>query len=253
MDSNNRTNQNNLNLADQLKPYLKASPFIIISILLCTVLAFIYLRYAVNEYSADTSVIIKDTQMGGGISEQLALGDIDAFGASYNSLENEMEILKSKRLIEDVINKLDLATSYQVLGNIKDSYVYKQSPILIKRLTDSLHYKIDKPIHIFLKNPTDEAVNYKLSDKGSWKSIKFGSPLLIGDRFEIILLPNLSNKNNQESLENLSEKEFQFTLMPISKTILSYQSNLKLSKPDKRSSALILSITNPNKEKAIDF
>ncbi|PQJ18532.1 GumC family protein [Nonlabens tegetincola] len=253
MDSNNRTNQNNLNLADQLKPYLKASPFIIFSIFLCTVLAFIYLRYAVNEYSADTSVIIKDTQMGGGISEQLALGDIDAFGASYNSLENEMEILKSKRLIEDVINKLDLATSYQVLGNIKDSYVYKQSPILIKRFTDSLHYKIDKPIHIFLKNPTDEAVNYKLSDKDSWKSIKFGSPLLIGDRLEIILLPNLSNKNSQESLENLSEKEFQFTLKPISKTILSYQSNLKLSKPDKRSSALKLSITNPNKEKAIDF
>ncbi|WP_167341857.1 GumC family protein [Nonlabens sp. SY33080] len=254
MESNHNTSQKNINLADQLKPYLKASPFILLSIIFCVVVAFIYLRYTVNEYSADASVIIKDTQMGGGISEQLALGDIDAFGASYNSLENEMEILKSKRLIEDVINKLDLATTYQVLGNIKDSYVYKESPIIIKPLTDSLHYKIEKPIKIFLKDSNDENINFRLSEKDPWQNIKFGSPLSIAEDIEILLLPNISkshhNKSDNVNVDNL---EFQFKLSPIKRTILSYQSKLKLEKIDKRSSALKLTFTNANKTKAVDF
>ncbi len=46
-------------------------------------------------------------------------------------MDNEIEVLKSHRLLERVANNLNLGTTYFLVGNIKTSELWKDKPIKI--------------------------------------------------------------------------------------------------------------------------
>ncbi|MDF2379950.1 polysaccharide biosynthesis tyrosine autokinase [Nostoc ellipsosporum NOK] len=97
--------------------------------------AFIYLRYATRIYSAGGSMLIKNDQ---GKSTDRA--DDILFGPSrVQSIQNEIEVLKSQPLMQRVVKKLDLCFSYTAKGKIKDLNVYKSSPFIAQafEITDS--------------------------------------------------------------------------------------------------------------------
>lgn len=101
-------------------------------ILIMLVIAFFYLYCTTPNYRVSSSIILKDVRnqrrtsiISGG--EELQLHTLGAI----NNLDNEIYIIKSRSTISNVINRLNLHTSYIVKGRIKSSDLYTNSPIIV--------------------------------------------------------------------------------------------------------------------------
>ena len=71
------------------------------------------LRYSTPKYSASTSIMIKDNQKSGISKELEAFKDMGIVGGgSTNNTDNEIEILKSRKIIGNVVDSLNLTISY---------------------------------------------------------------------------------------------------------------------------------------------
>ena len=135
--ANNKTELANLSVRDLFYKYIRFFPFFLLSVALALLIAFTYLRYAVQIYKAGGSMLIKsetNSRGGGDKVEDLIMG-----GNRTENIQSEIEILKSRPLMTRVVEKLDLQFSYTALGRIKDQNVYKLVPFLIEafKIADS--------------------------------------------------------------------------------------------------------------------
>jgi len=118
-----------------LMAFLRNWYWIAICALIGFVLARLYLRYTEPVYQANCQVLIKeDGESGGVLSEEAVLEEIGLL-RSGNNLNNEMQILKSRTLMAQVVDELGLGVRYYGLVRIKNSEVYTDSPIRV----DSIH------------------------------------------------------------------------------------------------------------------
>lgn len=120
----------NLSLKDLFYKYIRFLPLFILSVALSLLVAFMYLRYAGQIYSAGGSMLIKSESNN---SRSDKVEDILTSNRSQN-IQSEIEILKSRPLMIRVVDKLELQFSYLAKGRIKDQNVYKQAPFIIQPL-----------------------------------------------------------------------------------------------------------------------
>lgn len=128
----NKSELANLTVRDLFYKYIRFFPFFILSVALALLVAFIYLRYAGQVYSAGGSMLIKSETNSRASSDKVE--DIITGGSRSGNIESEIEILKSRPLMTRVVNKLNLQFSYIAQGRIKDQNVYKQAPFSIQAL-----------------------------------------------------------------------------------------------------------------------
>jgi tyrosine-protein kinase Etk/Wzc len=135
-------------------------PLLILFVLLSIAAAYAYLRYATPMYEAAAKIIIKDNKRGGdgsNIMEQLNII------ASNKDVENEIEVLKSRALMENVVKKLRLYAPLSQKGKVKAVDAYILSPITVEaRNTDSIvevekvNFTYDKITKTVLLNDKDK-------------------------------------------------------------------------------------------------
>lgn len=135
--SGSRSELSNLSVKDLFYKYIRFLPFFILSVAIALLVAFVYLRYAAQVYSAGGSMLIKsesNSRAGSDKVEDLIMGN-----ARAENIQSEIEILKSKPLMARVVRKLDLQYTTIAKGRIKDQNVYKQAPFNIQtfRIADS--------------------------------------------------------------------------------------------------------------------
>jgi tyrosine-protein kinase Etk/Wzc len=96
-----------INLRDELGKYLTHWKWFVIGAILALIGAYMYLRYTTTQYSAITSIMIKDNQKSGISAELAAFEDLGIIGGgSANNPDNEIEILKSRKIIGNVVDVL---------------------------------------------------------------------------------------------------------------------------------------------------
>jgi capsular exopolysaccharide synthesis family protein len=88
--------------------------------------AWLYLRYAVPVYEVKCSLLIKDERKGSGLSETALLQELGAIQETKN-IENELQILKSQTLMEEVVRELNLNLKYFAVGRVKNEEMYRNS------------------------------------------------------------------------------------------------------------------------------
>lgn len=109
--------------------FLPYWPLLILFILLSLSAAYIYLRYATPMFEAHASIIIKEDRRGGNDAQTMeALNLI----TSQKNLENELKILQSRSLMEDVIVRLYLYAPISQHGKVKSIDAYLLSPIIVE-------------------------------------------------------------------------------------------------------------------------
>ena len=99
--------------------YIQYWYYFILTILFAISIAFLINRYTIPEYSASTTLLIRDdnnTQMG---AENLLEG-LEMFSGKKN-LKNEIIILNSYNLAAKVVEELELGISYFEHGFIKSN------------------------------------------------------------------------------------------------------------------------------------
>lgn len=134
--NSNKSELWNLSLKDLFYKYVRFLPLFLLSVAIALFLAFAYLRYTIRVYSATGSMLIK-ADAPSGRSDKLE--DILGENNRAQNISNEIEVLRSKPLMERVVKKLNLEFSYIAIGTIKDYNIYKQGPFIIEafKINDS--------------------------------------------------------------------------------------------------------------------
>src|SRR5690606_38374904 len=131
--------------------------------------AFIYLRFADNEYEIKAKVLIKDDKKVP--DEQAALKEITIF-KDNKAVENEIEILRSRKLMQQVVEDLNLQISYSKAGIYPNSELYTLSPVRFNLLKPS---RISGPGETFFITIKDRSGYILERPNGERKEIAFNS------------------------------------------------------------------------------
>ncbi len=124
-----------LSLRDELNKYLKYWPWFILSIIIAVVAGYLFIRYSTPIYNASATIIINEENSKSSGSEMSAFANLGFIsGLNTNSLEKEMAILKSRRLMKDVVKALNINVRYFIPGNIREVEIYNDHPFIIKIL-----------------------------------------------------------------------------------------------------------------------
>ncbi len=236
------------NLNEILSAYLKRWPWFILSVILSVGVAYTFLRYSTNRYQARSKVMIKDTSSGG-ISETWALGDLDVLGNTFNTVENEIEVLMSIRLMEMVVRELKLETTYSIEGRIKSADLYDNSPFLLDPL--NLTQKQKDTLSLYFDIRHKDLANFELraNDEEGWKTHSYGAKFVFNNQELVLSFDSSINERVQLKPEDV----IKVRVTPVQFVARGLSSKLSAVKTDKRSSVIDLSIIDDNYEKAEDI
>lgn len=109
--------------------YLPYWPLFLLLAALSVVGALIFLRYATPVYESSAKLLIKDEKKG--LDESSLIQSLDFFGSS-KIVENEIEVIKSVALMEQVVKNLHLYAPITYEGTIRNSSAYRSSPVTIE-------------------------------------------------------------------------------------------------------------------------
>lgn len=233
-------------LAQQIQPYLNKWWLFVLSALIFMIGAFFYLRYSTSIYQAEASILIKDTQAGGGISELAALGDLGSLGNSFNTVENEIEILTSRRLMSKVVDELDLDVQYFSEGNFKTSESFQNASFKVLKNYET---EITKSVTFYAQRKSITEINYWDLEGDTPNTANIGETVALNEEASIIFL-------NAEIPSSRTEEEEQVFLIKLSgfeSTVIRYTNKLSVQQSVKRGSVIDLTIADavPSKAAAI--
>ena len=128
--------EEDFNLYRVIFKYLIYWPWFVASVLVCVVAAFIYLRYQTPVYNVSASVLIKEDDARSRAMQATngALGTLQSMGgfSMTSSFDNELEILKSRTLIQKVVTRLGLYISTVEDRSFGyDLPLYKNAPVQV--------------------------------------------------------------------------------------------------------------------------
>jgi len=135
---------NEINLNEIIKPYLRKWWWFVLSVIVLAALSVFYIKTATPVYNIKSTALIKDTKKTPS-ADMGALSQLGGFGSmGTNSIENEIEVLKSKKLMRDVVTALGLQTAVMSKDGLKEKELYgKTSPVLIQLISEKPY---DEPI-----------------------------------------------------------------------------------------------------------
>ena len=180
------------NLFTQIaQTYLPFWPVFVITLFLSGVGTFFYLRYTMPVYQVNAKLLVKDDKNGAGAAQMLDAFDI--FG-DKKVVDNEIEIIQSSPLMDQVVRDLNLYTTQIHQGNVMDNEVYgRNAPLKITALhkdsVEQVHEAIPVEISFAEKRFSIRGKSYPL---GSFVRIN-GQRFLVEKNPNFILPRNAPN------------------------------------------------------------
>jgi len=246
-------NENNFSIREQIDKYLIHWRWFVLGIFLSLVTAFLYLRYYTSpSYKAVSTILVKDDKKGGIASELAAFSDIGMLTGAKSSVDNEVEILKSRTLVENVIQRLDLNVFYIAEGRVKSSFLYKDSPIEIEFTNKSKDFYLQNFAYRIENKSNNRFFIYddkenKLGEYsyGSEIRTKYGT-LIVNKKLENLIDAEGKSHSNNSFVVHVK-------IVSLSKVTENFKTKLMVNPLSKNTSVIELSLTDPVKERAEDF
>ena len=233
-----------ININELIKPYTRRWPWFLFSVLVVVLVAFIYLKITEPSYQIESTVLIKDAKKSPS-SGLGALSDLSGFGnMATNSIENEIEVFKSKKLMKDVVSRLGLQTALYSEKNFRKTELYgATAPVIIQVINEKEFEKQEiNPVEIILEG-----------DKITLTSPELSSPVVTTFN-KTISLPYahiLIRKNMAaEPGKTKDLGQLFFTYETLEAAVNRYQENLVVDLVDKDATVIGLSMKYPVKQKA---
>ncbi len=201
--------------------------------------AFLYLQVAKPAYEINATILIKDETRNP--NQQSVLHELD-LTQSLKIVENEIEIIRSKQLIGQVINDMQLWVVYQQKQGLlfyKD--IYKTNPVKFT-LIKAGHYKVAPEIELSLK---DKNYFYLKLPDGEKKEYAYNSA--IKNNWGTWKLEFIRNSYPDES------KDFKIKILDKGALALQYRKAIDVNLVNKLTSAVSLTIKDQIEQRGIDF
>ena len=158
----------------EIRKYLRYWIWFILGIILAFIVAYLYLRYTPKVYKSSAKIKILNKTKGLELPSAAFV-----FNRSNINLENEIEILKSSRIIEQVVHRLDLTTRFYYRGNVVTTEV--------ERLPFG-----------FLKKTDNDSIVYGASYTINIMSNTF--EVTVGDQSEVLVFPDFDTTKTSHEL-----------------------------------------------------
>jgi tyrosine-protein kinase Etk/Wzc len=213
--------------------------------LVAYIIGFIYTYRLAETYASKTELLLKSNETYD-YQDPIYKG-LGAYGA-YTDALNQIKILTSRDLIEEVVEKIDIGTSYYVVGRLKRQEVYKTLPFTseINVLNNGLY---ELPVSVKVLNAKEYELSYDLD--GQHKSIKyFFDQELITDDFSLLL--QKSYDFNDENIEVIKGSQYELVFHSKNYLINKYQQNLKVENVE-YTSVLAVEVTDELEYRAKAF
>ena len=125
-----------IDIQELLFKYLIHWPWFVGAVIVCLIAAYVYLYIATPVYNISATVLIKDDKKGGNSNNVAGLDELGLSGliTSSQSIDNEIEVLRSKTLVKEVVNYLNLYVTYQDDDQIPSKELYKNSPVQVSMI-----------------------------------------------------------------------------------------------------------------------
>jgi len=123
-------------IKDILEKYLVHLKWFVLSVVLFGVFALIYVRVQVPKYNISATILIKDKEKSASYNDLSAFESLGLYGTGVNSIENEIQILQSRRLMTEVVEELQLNIQYFLEDSPYDKEQYPNFPINLKFKSD---------------------------------------------------------------------------------------------------------------------
>ncbi len=201
-----------------------------VSLGMSLVLGILYLRYATPVYRITASVMIKDDSRGTYLAD-IAVPDGMGLDFGPSSTDDEIEILKSRWLMETVVGSLQLYTRYFVTGRLKTTELYSQTPALLRFVTRAA--SSDNPEEYALDFPNGST--FRLSTAGKTWQGNFGDTLL---------LPSGSAVLTATGLPASPDNHYHITVYPNAPSVENYQRKLSVAAA-KKGNLIQLALPDP--------
>lgn len=238
-----RPQEEEIDLREQLTLYLRHWPWFVAGVLVCVIAAFLYLRYTTPIYNNTATIIIKDEDSKGQMNGLEAFSDLGMFnGLGTNSIENEIGILKSRRLMSNVAKNLHLNVRYFEDGTVRTSELYHEVPFKLQVLKYD-ETKLEDLGLFSVDIISNEKFRISNSEIGYSKEAAFGKTVEMPFG-EVILTPNFTAGKEK------MDKTILVSFGSLDGVVEAYRGGLQVNLTDKNSTLIELSLQDPVREKA---
>ncbi|WP_300672932.1 polysaccharide biosynthesis tyrosine autokinase [Soonwooa sp.] len=240
-----------INVREIIKPYINKWKWFVFSVICAVFLAFFYIKTTPSVYEIQSTVLIRDVKKSA--LDFGAIADLSSFGGkSSSTINNELEIFKSKKLIKTVAERYDFQIKlFSEKDMLKQEIFASSSPIMIKLINEKNVEKYN------LLKKRIKPVKIKLSgDKIELSGEDFSQPF-IASYNKTISLPfaNIIIVKNPKFKEIYKSRlgDLSFEYYNIDKTVSSLQKDLDVKLVDKEATIVGLEAKQANIEKGKVF
>lgn len=216
-------------------------PVFIVAAFIALLIAFLYLRYATPLYEVNAKILIKEDNQGG-LANGALLEDLGMDGGGAN-VENEVEILQSRTLMQKVVEATGINVHYYSPGRVKTSeYYYKEIPYNLIPLQAQ---KITVPVSYKL-NVTDDNTFILTGNKKEWKG-RWGDTLNLPSGATAFV------SHTYDANPAYFFKEYAITIKPFEKEAVSKVKALDVSPVNSKASIVELQIKDALPQRGEDI
>ncbi|MGM5630012.1 polysaccharide biosynthesis tyrosine autokinase [Apibacter raozihei] len=242
--------ESNIDIKEVLYQYLIYWKWFVVSIVLMLSISFVYLKLTPKKYRSEAKILLNlDSDKG---SSLLGLQDLTALtGSNGSKIEDQIEVLKSRRLMTKVIDSLDLNVHYYQRNSLITNEIYKEeSPVTVHFLDSKSKYLVDSLYSFKIKVKDAKTFTYEVNDLSDEKTASFDKPIKFSFGHIIFqynpLLKDAVEKNNK----------LRISIFPMNSTALHYIGQINVKANTKNGNIVNLEMENilpNNSNKIIDL
>ena len=246
--TNDETQEESINIREIIKPYLYRWHWFILGAILAVITAWFFLRYSIPVYSTESTLLIKEVKKSSAGQPELSviseLGGIGGMGT--NSVDNEIEILKSKKLMLSVVRELGLETNIYSKGKLKDTELYKDEAPFIVRVLSEKQKAIYPKKEVFAKIKNGRI---SLESESFRQNIETEFNKAVSVPFGVILF----QKNPKFKYDNQNLVTYQLDFMSGMNRARYFLSQLNVNLVQKEATVIKIGINSPVPQKSEDI
>ena len=254
--------EENIDVKELLFKYLIHWPWFVGAVVACLIAAWVYLYTSTPVYNISATVLIKDDKKGGsaGMLSGLESLGLDGMVSSSQNIDNEIEVLRSKTIVKEVVEDLGLYISYTDEDEFPSRNMYKTSPVQVS-LTPQEADLLEEPmiVEMTLQPQGSMDVTVKIDDDEYQKHFEKLPAIFPTDKgtLAFFLTPD-SISSSKRILEETtaSEKTTRNITATINKPLAVAKwccKNMTIEPTSKTTSVAVISLKNSNVQRGKDF
>lgn len=249
-----------IDIQELLFKYLIHWPWFVGAVIVCLISAYIYLYVATPVYNISATVLIKDDKKEGSSNNVAGLDELGLSGliTSSQSIDNEIEVLRSKTLVKEVVNYLNLYVTYQDDDQIPSKELYKTSPVQVNMTPQEAEKLKTKVVIEMVLHPQGSLdVNVKMEDKEIQKHFEKLPAILPTNQGTLSFFQttdSISSKKNEEVGSPVQDmRHITATISQPMNVARRYCENLSIEPTSKTTSVVTVSLKNSSLQRGQDF